>query len=42
MATQAKDEGTREIILIIADEYSFAESLKTCLAWGEFSNIKEY
>ena len=53
LAAQAKDEGTREILLMIADEerkhlniveniYSFVESPKTYLAWGEFSNLKEY
>jgi rubrerythrin len=53
LAAQAKDEGTRGIILMIADEerkhlniveniYSFVESPKTYLAWGEFSNLKEY
>jgi len=52
-AAQAKDEGTREILLMIADEerkhlsiveniYAFVESPKTYLAWGEFSNLKEY
>jgi rubrerythrin len=53
LAEQAKDEGTREILLKIADEerkhlsiveniYSFVESPKSFLAWGEFSNLKEY
>jgi rubrerythrin len=53
LAAQAKDEGTRGIISMIADEerkhlniveniYSFVESPKTYLAWGEFSNLKEY
>ena len=53
LAAQAKDEGTRNILLMIADEerkhlniveniYSFVESPKTYLAWGEFSNLKEY
>ncbi|GAM11149.1 putative trifunctional 2-polyprenylphenol hydroxylase/glutamate synthase subunit beta/ferritin domain-containing protein [Geobacter sp. OR-1] len=53
LAGQAKDEGTREILLKIADEerkhlsiveniYSFVESPKNFLAWGEFSNLKEY
>jgi rubrerythrin len=53
LAAQAKDEGTRAILLKIADEerkhlniveniYSFVESPKTYLAWGEFSNLKEY
>ena len=53
LAVQAKDEGAREILLMIAKEerkhlniveniYSFVESPKTYLAWGEFSNLKEY
>ena len=53
LAAQAKDEGTREILLMIANEerkhlniveniYSFVESPKTYLACGEFSNLKEY
>ena len=53
LAAQAKDEGAREILLKIADEerkhlgiveniYSFVESPKTFLAWGEFSDLKEY
>jgi len=53
LAAQAKDEGDREILLMIADEerkhlniveniYSFVESPKTYLAWGEFSNLEEY
>jgi rubrerythrin len=53
MAAQAKDEGLRKILLMIADEehkhlniveniYSFVESPKNFLAWGEFSNLKEY
>jgi rubrerythrin len=53
MAAQAKDEETREILLMIADEerkhlnivkniYSFVQSPKTYLAWGEFSNLEEY
>ena len=53
LAAQAKDEGTREILLMIADEerkhlnivqniYSFVESPKTYLAWGEFSNLEEF
>jgi rubrerythrin len=53
LAAQTKDEGTREILLKIADEerkhlsiveniYSFIESPRTYLAWGEFSNLKEY
>jgi len=53
LAAQTKDEGIRQILLKIADEerrhlsiveniYSFVESPKTFLAWGEFSNLKEY
>jgi len=53
LAAQAKDEGTRRILLMIAAEerkhlniveniYSFVESPKNFLAWGEFSNLKEY
>jgi rubrerythrin len=52
LATQAEDEGTREILLMIASEerkhlnivqniYSFVESPKNYLAWGEFSNLEE-
>jgi rubrerythrin len=53
LATKAEDEPTREILLMIAREerkhlniveniYSFVESPKTYLAWGEFSNLQEY
>lgn len=53
LAEQAQDEGTRKILLMIAEEerkhlsiveniYSFIESPKNFLAWGEFSNLKEY
>ena len=53
LAAQTKDEGARQILLKIADEerrhlsiveniYSFVESPKTFLAWGEFSNLTEY
>jgi rubrerythrin len=53
LAEQAKDEGVREILLMIAEEerkhlsiveniYAFVESPKNFLAWGEFSNLKEY
>lgn len=53
LAAKEKDERTREILLMIAAEerrhlsiveniYSFVESPKTYLAWGEFSNLKEY
>ena len=53
LAAKAQDEATREILLSIAREerkhlniveniYSFVESPKTYLAWGEFSNLEEY
>jgi rubrerythrin len=53
LAAQTKDEGARQILLKIAEEerrhlsiveniYSFVESPKTFLAWGEFSNLKDY
>jgi rubrerythrin len=53
LAAQAKEEGTREILLKIAAEerkhmniveniYSFVEEPKNYLAWGEFSNLKEF
>ncbi len=53
LASQADNETAREILLKIADEerrhlsiveniYSFVESPKNFLAWGEFSNLKEY
>jgi rubrerythrin len=53
LAAQAKDEGARKVLLMIAAEerkhlsiveniYSFVESPKTYLAWGEFSNLDEY
>jgi rubrerythrin len=53
LATKAQDEATREILLMIAQEerkhlniieniYSFVESPRTYLAWGEFSNLNEY
>jgi len=53
LAEQAKDEGVRGILLMLAEEerkhlsiveniYSFVESPKNFLAWGEFSNLKEY
>lgn len=52
-AAKAEDDGTREILLKIAEEerkhlsiieniYAFVESPKSYLAWGEFSNLKEY
>jgi rubrerythrin len=53
LAAQAKDEEARSVLLMIAAEerkhlniveniYSFVESPKNFLAWGEFSNLKEY
>jgi rubrerythrin len=53
LAAKAKDSESRALLLMIADEerkhlsiveniYSFVESPKSYLAWGEFSNIKEY
>ena len=53
LADQAKEEGVREVLLKIAEEerkhlsiieniYSFVESPKSFLAWGEFSNLSEY
>jgi rubrerythrin len=53
LAAQAADEGTRKVLLMIAAEerkhlsiveniYSFVESPKNFLAWGEFSNLKEF
>jgi len=53
LAGKAQDTETRAMLLKIADEerkqlsiveniYSFVESPKTYLAWGEFSNLKEY
>jgi rubrerythrin len=53
LAAKAQDRESRELLLMIADEerkhlsiveniYSFVESPKSYLAWGEFSNIKEY
>ena len=53
LAAQSKDEEARKILLMIAVEerkhlsivkniYSFVESPKNFLAWGEFSNLKEY
>ena len=53
LAAQTKDEGTRQVLLRIADEerkhlsiveniYAFVESPKTFLVSGEFSNLKEY
>jgi rubrerythrin len=53
LAARAEDEQTRDILLKIAEEerrhlsiveniYAFVESPKNFLAWGEFSNLKEY
>lgn len=53
LAGQTEDEDTRRILHMIANEerkhlsivkniYSFVESPKSFLAWGEFSNLKEY
>ena len=53
LAAKAEDKGTREVLLGIAAEerkhlsiveniYAFVEEPKTYLAWGEFSNLKEY
>jgi rubrerythrin len=53
LAATATDEETRRLLGMIADEerrhlniveniYSFIEAPKTYLAWGEFSNLREY
>ena len=53
LAAKAKDEDTRDVFLMIAAEerkhlniveniYSFIQSPRTYLAWGEFSNLAEY
>ena len=53
LADRTKDKQTREILLMVAAEerkhlniveniYSFVESPRTFLAWGEFSNLKEF
>lgn len=53
LASRAEDADTRSILLKLADEerrhmniveniYSFVENPKTYLAWGEFSNLREY
>lgn len=53
LAAKAEDEGVRAILLGIAAEerkhlsiveniYSFVESPKNYLAWGEFGNLREY
>jgi hypothetical protein len=35
-------EEERKQLNIVENIYSFVESPKTYLAWGEFSNLKEY
>jgi rubrerythrin len=53
LALQEQDAAVRDVILKIADEerkhlsiveniYSFVESPKNYLAWGEFGNLNEY
>ncbi|GFO55032.1 ferritin [Geomonas sp. Red276] len=53
LAARTEDEDARQVLLEIAREerkhlsiveniYAFVESPKTFLAWGEFSNLKEY
>jgi rubrerythrin len=53
LVAKAEDEATREILVAIAEEekkhlniieniYSFVESPRTYLAWGEFSNLEAY
>jgi rubrerythrin len=53
LAAKAQDEESRKLLLSIAGEerrhlsiveniYSFVESPRTYLAWGEFSNLAEY
>lgn len=53
MAAKADNEAARALLLKLAEEerrhlsiveniYSFVEAPKTYLAWGEFSNLKEY
>jgi rubrerythrin len=53
LAAREPDQRTREILIMIAAEerkhlniveniYSFVESPKNFLAWGEFSNLKEF
>jgi len=53
LATKAENEDTRKLLMMIADEerrhldiveniYAFVETPRTYLAWGEFSNLKEY
>lgn len=53
LAAKADKEDTRKLLLQIADQerrhlniveniYSFVQSPKTYLAWGEFSNLKEF
>lgn len=53
LAAKAESEDARALLLKLAEEerrhlsiveniYSFVENPKTYLAWGEFSNLKEY
>jgi len=53
MAGKAEDEATRTFLMQLAEQekrhlsiveniYAFVESPRTYLAWGEFSNLKEY
>ncbi len=53
LAARAEDEESRDVLLMIAREerkhlniveniYSFVESPRTYLAWGEFGNLAEY
>lgn len=53
LAAMARDEATRNTLRMLADEerrhlatveniYAFVEEPKTYLAWGEFSNLKEF
>jgi rubrerythrin len=53
LAANTENEESRELLLMMADEerkhlsiveniYSFVESPRSYLAWGEFSNLKEY
>ncbi len=53
LAARAEDEESREVLMMIAREerkhlniveniFSFVESPRTYLAWGEFSNLAEY
>ncbi|AJE03663.1 ferritin-like domain-containing protein [Geobacter pickeringii] len=53
LAATAENDATKKLLLALAEEerrhlsiveniYSFVESPQTYLAWGEFSNLKEY